>query len=103
MAAFLWAMLAAVAGLGPFSSVASAGVSGPDIVRFLSAQRVANGIPAPIAHDSVLSDGCAKHERYGAINGVLTHGENPSKPGYTAAASGATSSTSVVIMTTARS
>lgn len=52
MAAFLWAMLAAVAGLGPFSSVASADVSGPDIVRFVSAQRVANGIPAPIAHDS---------------------------------------------------
>lgn len=84
MAAFLWSMLAAVAGLGPFSSVASADVSGPDIVQFLSAQRAANGIPAPIAHDSVLSDGCAKHDRYGAINGVLTHGEDPSKPGYTA-------------------
>jgi len=84
MAAFLWSMLAAVAGLGPFSSVASADVSGPDIVQFLNVQRAANGIPAPITHDPVLSDGCAKHDRYGAINGVLTHGEDQSKPGYTA-------------------
>lgn len=76
--------VAVLAGSGLFSGVASADVSGPEIVQFLSAQRSANGIPAPIAHDPVLSDGCAKHDRYGAANGVLTHGEDPSKPGYTA-------------------
>jgi len=80
----LSAMLAVLAGSGLFSGLASADVSGPDIVQFLNAQRSANGIPAPIAHDPVLSDGCAKHDRYGATNGVLTHGEEPSKPGYTA-------------------
>jgi len=30
----------------------------------------------------VLSDGCAKHDRYGAADGVLTHGEDPAWPGY---------------------
>ncbi len=76
-----WTTLAVV-GLGLYPGTALADVSGPDIVQFVNAQRSANGIPAAIAHDPVLSDGCAKHDRYGAANGVLTHGEDPAKPGY---------------------
>ena len=62
--------------------VARADVSGPDIVSFLNAQRAANGIPAGIAEDPTLSGGCFAHNNYGAANGVLTHYEDPSLPGY---------------------
>ncbi|WP_445152009.1 Ig-like domain-containing protein [Baekduia sp. Peel2402] len=64
---------------------ARADVSGPDIVSFLNAQRTANGIPAGIVEDPTLSDGCVKHNNYGALNHVLIHDEDSTKPGYTAA------------------
>lgn len=64
-------------------AVAAADVSGPEIVSFLNAQRAANGIPAGIVEDPALSDGCAKHNAYGARNDELTHEEDPDKPGYT--------------------
>jgi hypothetical protein len=64
---------------------ARADVSGPDIVGFLNAQRAANGIPAGILEDPTLSDGCAKHDNYGALNHVVEHTEDHAKPGYTAA------------------
>ncbi|HEX8104990.1 MAG TPA: hypothetical protein VF533_20380 [Solirubrobacteraceae bacterium] len=62
---------------------AHAGVTGPEIVGHLNAQRAAHGLPAGIAEDAALSDGCTKHNAYGRLNDVLTHGEDPSKPGYT--------------------
>lgn len=62
---------------------ASADVSGPEIVSFLNTQRAAQGIPAGIAEDPARSDGCARHNAYGAQNDVLTHGEDPGRPGYT--------------------
>jgi hypothetical protein len=65
--------------------LASADVSGPDIVSFLNAQRAANGIPAGIVEDPTLSAGCAAHDNYGALNHVLVHTEDSGKPGYTAA------------------
>jgi hypothetical protein len=65
-------------------SPAAADVTGPQIVSYLNAQRAAHGIPAGIVEDPALSDGCAKHDRYGAANGVLTHQEDPARPGYTA-------------------
>jgi hypothetical protein len=65
--------------------LASADVSGPDIVSFLNAQRVANGIPAGIVEDGALSAGCAAHDNYGALNHVLVHTEDSTKPGYSAA------------------
>lgn len=62
---------------------ANADVSGPKIVSYLNAQRAANGIPAGIAENPALSDGCAKHDRCGATNNTLAHGEDCTKPGYT--------------------
>jgi hypothetical protein len=64
-------------------SGAAAAVSGPDIVSYLNAQRAAQGVPAGIAEDAGLSDGCAKHNIYGFLNAVLSHEEDPSRPGYT--------------------
>src|SRR3954451_7501073 len=62
---------------------AAAHVSGPDIVGYVNAVRDANGIPAGIVEDASNSDACAKHNNYGHLNNVLTHFEDPSKPGYT--------------------
>jgi hypothetical protein len=62
---------------------ARADVSGPDIVAFLNAQRAAQGIPAGIVEDPALSDGCAKHDNYGALNHTLVHDETMGNPGYT--------------------
>jgi hypothetical protein len=61
----------------------AADVGGPQLVAFLNAQRAAHGIPAGIAEDPALSDGCTKHNRYGAANGMLVHGEDPASPAYT--------------------
>ncbi len=61
---------------------ARADVSGPQIVSFVNAQRAAHGVPAGIVEDAALSSGCARHNAYGLTNGVLTHGEEPSRPGY---------------------
>jgi hypothetical protein len=74
----------ALASLGGVAASATADVSGPDIVGFINAQRAAQGIPAGIVEDPALSDGCAKHNAYGAMNQVLTHTEDPAAPGYTA-------------------
>lgn len=55
-----------------------------EALRLLNAQRAANGIPGDVAHVPALSDGCAKHGNYIALNGgALTQGEDPAKPGYT--------------------
>jgi hypothetical protein len=77
--ALLAAALAVVAAAAP----ARADVSGPDIVAFLNAQRAANGIPAGIVEDPALSAGCVKHNNYGALNHVVIHDEDSTKPGYT--------------------
>jgi len=78
-----WTALGALCLAALAVAPARADVSGPEIVGFLNAQRAAHGIPAGIAEDPVLSDGCAKHNRYGAVNGILEHGEDPSLPAYT--------------------
>ena len=55
-----------------------------EAVRLLNAQRAANGIPGDLVEAPGLSDGCAKHGAYIALNGgALTQGEDPAKPGYT--------------------
>jgi hypothetical protein len=79
------ALLAAALMALALAAPARADVSGPDIVGFLNAQRAANGIPAGILEDPTLSDGCAKHDNYGAVNHVVEHSEDHAKPGYTAA------------------
>jgi hypothetical protein len=60
-------------------------VSGRQIVSYVNAQRAAHGFPADIVEDATLSADCALHNQYGALNDVLAHTEDPTKPGYTAA------------------
>lgn len=62
---------------------ASAEQSGSALVGYLNAQREAHGFPAGIVEDPALSDGCAKHNNYMALNGGLTHDETVGAPGYT--------------------
>jgi hypothetical protein len=74
-----WLALAAL----PLFAAPAHATTGAQIVSYLNAQRAANGIPAGITEDPVLSEGCAKHNRYDAMNKILTHVEEPDKPGYT--------------------
>jgi hypothetical protein len=72
-------------------AAASATTAPADALRLLNAQRAANGIPGDIVEAPGLSDGCAKHGAYVALNGgALVHGEDPSKPGYTPEGAGQT-------------
>ena len=50
----------------------------------LNAQRAANGIPAGIAVERGWSRECAAHDRYMALNHVLSSAERRGDPGYTA-------------------
>ena len=55
----------------------------------LNAQRALNGIPANLTVSPALSDSCAKHNAYIALNGgFLVHREEPARPGYTAEGAG---------------
>jgi hypothetical protein len=58
-------------------------VAPAEAIRLLNLQRTANGIPGDLAEGAGLSEGCALHVDYIALNGgALTHDEDPSKPGY---------------------
>jgi hypothetical protein len=59
----------------------AAGAAGT--IAELNAQRGANGIPAGITEDPILSADCADHDHYMAVNHMLTHFEIPGTPGYT--------------------
>jgi hypothetical protein len=48
----------------------------------LNAQRAANGIPAGITENPTWSRECAAHDRYMALNHILTHDEVQGTPGY---------------------
>jgi hypothetical protein len=64
-------------------------VSDSEAVAMLNAQRALNGIPANLTVSPALSDGCAKHNAYIALNGgVLVHSEEPGRPGWTAEGAG---------------
>jgi hypothetical protein len=63
---------------------AARAIAPTEALRLLNAQRAANGIPGDVVEAPGLTDGCAKHGSYIALNGgALTHGEDPAKPGYT--------------------
>jgi hypothetical protein len=68
---------------------AASAVSDSEAVALLNAQRARNGIPANLTVSPALSDGCAKHGAYIALNGgLLVHSEEPRLPGYTAEGAG---------------
>jgi hypothetical protein len=69
----------------------AAAIAPAEAVRLLNLQRSANGIPGDLVEAPGLSDGCLKHANYVALNGgVLTHGEDPGKPGYSPEGDGQT-------------
>jgi hypothetical protein len=51
-------------------------------IALLNAQRASNGLPASIIEDPRLTSDCAAHDRYMALNHVLTHFEQRGRPGY---------------------
>jgi hypothetical protein len=65
-------------------------VSSAQIVQVINAERHANGLPS-VREDPALSRGCAEYDNYRRMNGSIDNaftprgGEDPSKPGYTAA------------------
>lgn len=81
-------LLCALAASVP-ATPARADVSGTQIVTFLNAQRAAHGFPADLVEDRALSDACARHNAYGVRNGVLSHDEDPARPGYSASGAAA--------------
>jgi hypothetical protein len=77
-------LLLAVAGALALPAVASADDTAANAIAALNAQRAANGIPAGITERAEWSNDCALHNEYQRENGgVLTHQEDPAKPGYT--------------------
>jgi hypothetical protein len=83
-------LLAALVVAAPASAATS-----QQAVSYLNQQRQANGIPAGVAYDQYRTDGCYNHDRYMEQNG-LGHGEDPSKPGYTASGADYTNSGEVL-------
>jgi hypothetical protein len=64
---------------------AAQAADGPAIVRFLNAQRTANGLPR-LVEKSRLSSACRAHDRYMQLNPTsYPHAEQPGRPGYTSA------------------
>jgi len=61
---------------------ALADVSSAEIVRLLSLQREANGIPGGLVEQPAWSAACAKHNYYEAQTGEFGHEENPASPYY---------------------
>jgi hypothetical protein len=70
-------------------AAAHADAPGAELVGYVNALRAAGAIPAGITENPAWSSGCALHDHYGAVNGVLTHAENASAPGFTGAGSAA--------------
>jgi hypothetical protein len=69
----------------------AAAITPAEAVRLLNLQRSANGIPGDLVEAPGLSDGCAKHANYVALNGgILAHGEDAGKPGYSPEGDGQT-------------
>ncbi|HEU4735875.1 MAG TPA: hypothetical protein VFS48_02455 [Solirubrobacterales bacterium] len=69
-------------GLLAGAPAAGADVSSAEIVRLLSAQREANGIPGALVERADWSYACDKHNHYEAQTGEFGHEEDPSSPYY---------------------
>ena len=62
---------------------AAQAVTPAEAIRLLNLQRTANGVPGDLVESAAISEGCALHVDYLALNGgALTHDEDPAKPGY---------------------
>lgn len=72
--------------VGASSAAASPayGVPASTAIARLNAQRVAHGVPGGIVEVPAWSNGCRSHNEYQRLNGgALTHGEDPTRPGFT--------------------
>lgn len=87
VAAFVAAFVALVA--VAFPALATADVDGPQLVGYVNTMRDAHGIPAGVTEHPPSSLGCSMHNRYSALNDVLTHNEDPTAPGYSEAGAAA--------------
>jgi hypothetical protein len=67
-----------------YSSQLPTASSASQIAAALNAQRHGNLIPAGIAVDQTLTEGCAGYDRYMQLSGTFGGGETPGNPGYTA-------------------
>ncbi|MDQ8045011.1 MAG: hypothetical protein AAGC46_03720 [Solirubrobacteraceae bacterium] len=82
--AFALAVTSAAAAVVAAPAAARDQLSGPQEIAFLNAQRASNGIPGDLVENPAMTDACAKHMNYIAVNGGgLTHSEDSAKPGYT--------------------
>lgn len=78
-----------VAFLFTFPALAAADAGGPELVGYVNAMRAANAIPAGIKENPLATLACVNHNRYGILNDVLTHHEDPTAPGFTDAGAAA--------------
>jgi len=84
-----WSVIAVVLAAALLAPAAASAVSDAEAVSLLNSQRALNGIPANLTVSPALSDSCAKHNAYLALNGgFLAHSEEPGRPGYTAEGAG---------------
>jgi hypothetical protein len=67
-----------------FAPAVAAALSPADAISNLNRARVAHGIPGSVVENPVWSAHCQIHSVYGKLNGVLTHGEDAAKPGFSA-------------------
>jgi hypothetical protein len=72
-----------VAGCIAASAPAAAAMTAGRTISILEQQRADNGLPAGLAQRVDWSRACARHNRYMAMNHVLTHHEQRGSPGYT--------------------
>jgi hypothetical protein len=72
----------------PWTTAEAKATTPMEAIAFLDEQRAAAGIPASLALNAILSQGCSLHLAYLAANASnpdsSPHEENPAKPGYTA-------------------
>jgi hypothetical protein len=78
------AVLCAVAVAACLAGAARSGRAAPSAVSVLNAERARLGIPGQIVENAEWSRRCALHNHYLALNGTLTHDEDPASPGFTA-------------------
>ena len=72
-----------VAGCVAASASAAQAMTAGRAISILEQQRTDNGLPAPLTQRADWSRACAHHNRYMAMNHVLTHHEQRGRPGYT--------------------
>ena len=80
-----FAVLAVASALALTPAAHAADATSAQILSAFNAERVANGIPGGVTENPTLSQDCALHNHYMAVNRTLTHDEATGAPAYTSA------------------